>query len=224
MNQLKITNGEDEYTIRLDSIKLLLGNNQKAKYRIQKLLSLYFNPVKSEYREENKYKPVVYLDGKPIDIKRVTYIEISDNFSILDESKLGVKSLLYKYLESLLSDYEYFDTVNTIDILFDSLAQELNEQSIFNLEFNKMTSKQLVKLVSPSYINELQMDEYDLDVKELLDIQLQMIEYLQNHNTKTEKYIIYVNSVEITDEFINKLKNLKNTFALVNLQTITNID
>lgn len=219
MNKVTITDGNVIYNFLIDKCKCLLGNNIIEKHKIQQLVKLYFNPVKSEYRTENNLKPKILIDGKELNSKSTFFIEISDKFSINEECKLGSKSILLKYFERKLEDYTYFDTINTLDILFQSLVEELNVDDSFKLEFNSISSKLILKILKPYFALEEQMDEYDLSLEELIIQQIKIMEYIQDNNDLFEKYFIYVDSKMISKQIINELNKLENSIILINDNT-----
>lgn len=216
MNKITITDGNVMYNFLIDRCKYLLGNNSIEKHKIKQLIKLYFNPVKSEYRTENNLKPKILIDGKELNNKSTFYIEISDKYSLNEECKLGSKSILLKYFERKLEDYSYFDTINTIDILFQSLIEELNEEDSFKLEFDSLSSKILLKILKPYFALEEQMDEYDLSLEDLIIQQIRIIKYIQEKDHTIEKYFIYVDSKIISKQIINELNSLKNSIILIN--------
>ena len=67
--------------------------------------------------------------------------------------------MILKYLELRLQDMEYFDTINTINLLFESLSEELKDENGLNTLFDAMDYKHLSKLINPCYFDELQKDE-----------------------------------------------------------------
>lgn len=47
-------------------------------------------------------------------------------------------------------------TISTIDILLNSLSEEVNDESLLKIMFNGANYKQLIKMLSPYYEDELQ--------------------------------------------------------------------
>ena len=78
----------------------------------------------------------------------------------------------------------YFDTIGTIDILLESLAEEMNEDDSLNVRFNSVGYKQLIKMLTPFYIDEFQKDEFDLDYEQIILFQLQLVDYITKNSYK----------------------------------------
>lgn len=214
MNKLTLDDGNIKWDILIDKIKFIIGSDDSRFYELSKKLNLYFNPVKSEYREENSILNKLDLNEKPINKKSTFYIEVNENFSINEEIKLGTKTLLAKYFECKLKQIDYFDTINSIEILFESLAEELSDETVIKSKFSSMSEKQLIKLLKPYYCDEMQKDEYDLTQDQLIEFQLKLIEFIRE-NSEFEKYIIFVNSTHWNLNSIEAIAQFDNTFLLL---------
>ena len=87
-------------------------------------------------------------------------------------------------MEILLSQIDYNDTIQSINILLESFALELDSQ-IITSQFITQTPKSLLKLLMPFYmINDEQANEFDLSYDDIIILQLQMIKYISNDITK----------------------------------------
>ncbi|MGM9913469.1 hypothetical protein [Floccifex sp.] len=215
MNTLTITDGNNCFELQLNQVKYLLGKNTQKKHELIQMLKLYFNPAKSEYREENNLKTKVLIDNQELNLKRSMLFIVNNEFSLNEECKLGTRSNLSKYFEAKLGLTDYWETINTIDILFESLAEELNEDDEFQVEFNSMNTKQLIKLMNPYYYDEYQKDEYDFSIEELTLLQLKLINYIQRKNKSIENYIVIIDSGLITKSILDYCSNLTNSFVLI---------
>ena len=214
MNKLTLSNGWEKIDLIIQKNKIILGHNILQKYKIKQILKAYFNGVDSEYRKENNIESIIKLDGEQLQLKRTGYFEVNDNYSITDDCKLGTKSILLKYFETILDDSILFDSINTIDILFESLANDLSENSIIKPQFSKMTIKQLCKLIKPTYCEDYQKDEFDMAYEEIIILQLSLIEIIQNKSLY-ENTIVLVDIPYITDTVYKKINDIRNAFIIV---------
>ena len=133
MNKLTLSNGWEKTDLIIQKNKIILGQNILQKYKIKQILKAYFNGADSEFRKENNIELTIKLDDEQLQLKRTGYFEVNDNYSITDDCKLGTKSILLKYFETILDDSILFDSINTIDILFESLVLL---PSIISLEYD----------------------------------------------------------------------------------------
>lgn len=137
------------------------------------------------------------------------FIEISETYSLNEDKKLTTKSLMLKYLESKLQNQEYFDTISTIDILLNSLSEEVNDESMLKIMFNGTNYKQLIKMLSPYYEDELQKDEFDLSRDELILFQLDLIEYISDHNSKYYNIFVFGKLDNLSNKILHKINAIE---------------
>lgn len=195
MKQIKVVKGESVYTFSINKKKYIFGNN---KYNFINFFREYFNKnVSSEYSKENRYNSLIYCDGRLIDLKSSSLIEISNfSFDLINEYKLNQKSLLYMSLESIFKNDLFFELINTINILLNDLTIEIEEYYknndidliIQNCEIN---FKNLLKLIDISLIKEeSEVNQFDFNISELNNIKLNIIEMIIKYNPQTIFYII----------------------------------
>ena len=196
MNKITIKNGNKKYDITINRVKYVFSSNQDE-FKIKQSFRNYFSKNKSEFRKENGNSNKVLFNDKDLDVKRTLFVEINSNFSINEDCKLNSKSLILKYLELRLQDMEYFDTINTINLLFESLSEELKDENGLNTLFDSMDYKHLSKLINPYYFDELQKDEYDLTFEELLLFQIKLIKYISLNNNFYEYIIVFIDLDEV---------------------------
>ncbi len=218
MNKLTISNGTEKINILLNDNKVIIGQNITAKNKIKQYLKSFFYAGDSEFRTENDSEMTLYLNDERLVFKRTAFFEVDSNYSIVEDCKLGTKSLIAKYYESVLNENEFFNSINTIDILFDSLATEISDcNELLKLLFTKMTSKQLIKLMKPYYFSEYQKDEFDLDYEDIIYFQLNIIQAIQKRSL-VENTIVLVDVPIITSEVYEEICNIEhaNTIVLTN--------
>ena len=213
MNKITIKNGNNKYDITINRVKYVFSSNQDE-FKIKQSFRNYFSKNKSEFRKENGNSNKVLFNDKDLDVKRTLFVEINSDFSINEDCKLNSKSLILKYLELRLQDREYFDTINTINSLFESLSEELKDENGLNTLFDAMDFKHLSKLINPYYFDELQKDEYDLTFEELLLFQIKLIKYISLNNNFYEYIIVFIDLDEVTQNLIQQINSLLNCYVI----------
>ena len=213
MNKITIKNGNNKYDITINRVKYVFSSNQDE-FKIKQSFRNYFSKNKSEFRKENGNSNKVLFNDKDLDVKRTLFVEINSDFSINEDCKLNSKSLILKYLELRLQDMEYFDTINTINLLFESLSEELKDENGLNTLFDAMDFKHLSKLINPYYFDELQKDEYDLTFEELLLFQIKLIKYISLNNNFYEYIIVFIDLDEVTQNLIQQINSLLNCYVI----------
>lgn len=213
MNKITIKNGNKKYDITINRVKYVFSSNQDE-FKIKQSFRNYFSRSKSEFRKENGNFNKVLFNDKDLDTKRTLFVEINSDFSINEDCKLNTKSLILKYLELRLQDREYFDTINTINLLFESLSEELKDENGLKTLFDVMDYKHLSKLINPYYFDELQKDEYDLTFEELLLFQIKLIKYISFKNRLYEYIIVFIDLDEVTQNLIQQINALSNCYVI----------
>ena len=227
MKQLLISSGNINRTIIVDHIKYVLGSNAMNKYYLKQAVRQYFNKTVSGYREEIGSECYLKIDDSPVDKKNTFFYEVTENYSINDDAKLSTKSLMLKYLETLYSDVNYMDTLNTLNILIESLSDEVSENAFVQSEFSVYSPKLLTKLVTAHYYeDESYKDEYDLSYEDLIILQLNMIDYIAVHSKKYSYFILFIDIPLITDGIKNKIDEMSKdrVYCLVFSKTVRDIE
>lgn len=227
MKQLLISSGNINRTIIIDHTKYVLGSNAMNKYYLKQAVRQYFNKTVSGYREEIGSECYFKIDDSPVDKKNTFFYEVTENYSINDDAKLSTKSLMLKYLETLYSDVIYMDTLNTLNILVESLSDEVSENAFVQSEFSTYSPKLLTKLVTAHYYeDESYKDEYDLSYEDLIILQLNMIDYIAVHSKKYSYFILFIDIPLITDEIKNKIDEMSKdrVYCLVFSKTVRDIE
>lgn len=227
MKQLLISSGNINRTIIIDHIKYVLGSNAMNKYYLKQAVRQYFNKTVSGYREEIGSECYFKIDDSPVDKKNTFFYEVTENYSINDDAKLSTKSLMVKYLETLYSDVNYMDTLNTLNILIESLSDEVSENAFVQSEFSTCSPKLLTKLVTAHYYeDESYKDEYDLSYEDLIILQLNMIDYIAVHSKKYSYFILFIDIPLITDGIKNKIDEMSKdrVYCLVFSKTVRDIE
>lgn len=214
MNLVKVGNGLKNWEFQMNRVKYLIGNNKNI-YPMYASIRQLESKTKSEYRAENNIQAKMMLDDQELSLKNNLFVEIRDEFSINEDRKLNSKSLMLKYLEVKLSHTDFTETINTIDILFQTLTEEINEASALKVLFPSIGSKQLLKMIGPYYESGYQKDEYDLSLVELLELQINMIDYIAANNIKYDQIIVYGRLNNMGNYLVERLNALANCRTII---------
>ncbi len=214
MNLLTIKNGTKKWNLQMNHVKYIISDSS-TNYTLLQAIRLFTSKDKSESRTENNISTKMFINEKEIELKNNMFIEISETYSLNEDKKLTTKSLMLKYLEIKLQNQEYFDTISTIDILLNSLSEEVNDESLLKIMFNGANYKQLIKMLSPYYEDELQKDEFDLTRDELILFQLDLVEYISNHNSKYDNIFIFGKLDNLSDRILQKINKIQNVKLMI---------
>lgn len=214
MNLLTIKNGANKWNLQMNHVKYIISDSS-TNYTLLQAIRLFNSKDKSENRTENNISTKIFINEKEIELKNNMFIEISEMYSLNEDKKLTTKSLMLKYLEIKLQNQEYFDTISTIDILLNSLSEEVNDESLLKIMFNGANYKQLIKMLSPYYEDELQKDEFDLTRDELILFQLDLVEYISNHNSKYANIFIFGKLDNLSDKILQKINKIENVKLII---------
>lgn len=214
MNLLTIKNGTNKWNLQMNHVKYIISDSNKN-YTLLQAIRLFTSKDKSENRTENNISTKMFINEKEIELKNNMFIEISEMYSLNEDKKLTAKSLMLKYLEIKLQNQDYFDTISTIDILLNSLSEEVNDESLLKIMFNGANYKQLIKMLSPYYEDELQKDEFDLTRDELILFQLDLVEYISNYNSKYDNIFIFGKLDNLSDRILQKINKIQNVKLMI---------
>lgn len=208
MNLLTIKNGTNKWNLQMNHVKYIISDSS-TNYTLLQAIRLFTSKDKSENRTENNTSTKMFINEKEIEFKNNMFIEISEMYSLNEDKKLTTKSLMLKYLEIKLQNQDYFDTISTIDILLNSLSEEVNDESMLKIMFNGANYKQLIKMLSPYYEDELQKDEFDLTRDELILFQLDLVEYISNHNSKYDNIFVFGKLDNLSNKILHKINAIE---------------
>lgn len=214
MNLLTIKNGTNKWNLQMNHVKYIISDSS-MNYTLLQAIRLFTSKDKSENRTENNISTKMFINEKEIELKNNMFIEISEMYSLNEDKKLTTKSLMLKYLEIKLQNQDYFDTISTIDILLNSLSEEVNDESMLKIMFNGANYKQLIKMLSPYYEDELQKDEFDLTRDELILFQLDLVEYISNHNSKYDNIFVFGKLDNLCNKILQKINNIENVKLII---------
>lgn len=224
MINLSIRNGSERISFPLSTVTYFHGKNYPLKYEYIKVIRKHFNKTNhSDYDLENNTTTNIYIDNDEINLRNWNYFEIDTKFDFDSQFKLRSKSLMLQYLESVLVNIEYDDTVSTINILFDDLTKVINEKiELGNSEFSidakleELTLKSLLKLIELNIIKEESLaTEYNLTYTEYVLTQIRLIKKVAKTN-ELKNNLVLVQLPYYDETIIDELKcDLENLYFIV---------
>ena len=216
MNQINIYNNESSFVFQINKVKYMLGFNYLLKYQFLQIIRQFYSRMNSEKREEYGIVNHVLIDNEEVNPRSSMLWEIKDTYSLTEDLKLGTKSLVTMYLETKMQNTLYFDSMNTIEILFNSLEEEINDNDEINVLFNSINAKTLLKFMKAIIREEdLQLDEYDLSCEQIIMLQIKMITYIMQHKVFNSKPIVIVHISELTQEINEAIWNIPNVCVFI---------
>lgn len=99
--------------------------------------------------------------------------------------------------------------------MFIEISEEINDESMLKIMFNGVNYKQLIKMLSPYYEDELQKDEFDLTRDELILFQLDLVEYISNHNSKYDNIFVFGKLDNLSDKILQKINKIENVKLII---------
>lgn len=195
MNSIEISSKNFNINFAIDKIKVLYGKNYLLKRKIVKSIEKSINKVSdSEYFEETGNYNVVKYNGEILHAKDFLFYYIENNFDIVNDLKLGTKSLSLKYLEGKLNEIEYNELFNTIKVMLEDLnAEFMNENAKIELQNSEVNFnvedfnyKHLIKLIFGIIKeDELIKSNSDLTYEEIIEFQIKMLLEISNNIERT---------------------------------------
>lgn len=227
MKKITLVEGENEYTFGINRYKIIVATNYETNYQFKQLFfKLMRQSGDSEYyQEHNHNETALLINDKKINKKHILLTKIDSTFYLSDELKMSAKSLLLKYFERKLSSNEFNDTIQTLQILFDSLETEINEQTMFKIKFQKMSIKTLLKLAE-AFIekDDLVCNEYDLSYEELVLYQLDLLREIEK-DLDLDHILVFVDLPIINEVLLSRLNEFsKSSFIIMTSQYPKEID
>lgn len=216
MNQINIYNNESSFVFQINKVKYMLGFNYLLKYQFLQIIRQFYSRMNSEKREEYGIVNHILVDNEEINPRSSMLWEIKDTYSLTEDLKLGAKSLVTMYLETKMQNTLYFDSMNTIEILFNSLEEEINDNDEINVLFNSINAKTLLKFMKAIIrVEDLQLDEYDLSCEQIIMLQIKMITYIMQHKVFNSNPIVIVHISELTQEINEAIWNIPNVCVFI---------
>lgn len=207
MIKIEFNNNGKPISFILNKNKILLvkDNNDYwvLKRSIENTLS---KSSKSDYSEENNTFSYIRINDELLN-KSSELLLVNSEFSIEEETKLGTKSLLLRYLSKIASENmicdEYLQLESMLSLLTDLLSNEL-----VGFEPQTLNYKLLAKIVECSFLKDgFKCNNLDITYEENIIFQLRLI----NEIVSLDKhYIVVVDIIKLTPliyKYINEMKN-----------------
>ena len=221
MNKMTVSDGMRKWEFLIDRVKFIVGSNQKERHQIHQALRLLQSKSESEWRKETHSEASLLIDDEQLALKKVNIFEVNLNFSIVEDCKMTAKSLIQRYLEIKLGNSEIQETVNTLEILFQALAEEVSDEDVIKLIFDGINGRSLLKLMKPYYIEEYQKDEFDLTYDELILLQLKLIQYIIDAEVSKEKNLVIMQIPMLTESLVEQIYKMSHCLVVAFADEIT---
>ncbi|HHU56164.1 MAG TPA: hypothetical protein GXZ48_05710 [Acholeplasmataceae bacterium] len=218
MNKIIINYLNDCVEFGINKYKLFLGNNFFKKHLIMQAIRQYFYKNKvTEYNEYNNFSNQILIDDYPIKTKDWLFFEVNNKYSLIDELKMNKKAILYKYIQSALSNIEFEDLTNTINMLIMDLNESiLNENVVVELgDIKVKTTLQLLNSKTISslldinfYKNDLEVNEFDLDYNEVINLQIELIRKTAE-KTHDKNILVLLDLPILTNKILVEVSKIK---------------
>ena len=221
MNKMTVSDGMRKWEFLIDRVKFIVGSNQKERHQIHQALRLLQSKSESEWRKETHSEASLLIDDEQLALKKVNFFEVTLNFSIVEDCKMTAKSLIQRYLEIKLGNSEIQETVNTLEILFQALAEEVSDEDVIKLIFDGINGRSLLKLMKPYYIEEYQKDEFDLTYDELILLQLKLIQYIIDAEVSKEQNLVIMQIPMLTESLVERIYKMSHCLVIAFTDEIT---
>lgn len=220
MKKITIPLNDGKLEISIDKYKIFYGSNYICKYNIIKTLKSFFLSSTSDSNSFTNNN--ILLNDSLINRKDWLLYEVNQNFNLEDDVKLGSKSLILKYLESKMVDFEYDDSFITIKTILENIETDyfeninyFDEEFSIKFSFDEITTKKILKLLSGKIlINGSEDSMYNLSYYQIIKLQLMMLNEISN---TSEKEIIIVLDGHVDDKILDTIDmtNFKNCLLLI---------
>jgi len=217
VDKLSIKTLNENISFGINKIKLFLGRNYIKKLEIVNQIKKTFDKVEdSEYILEAKKSTSLKINDTEINLRKWKLIEINSSYGLNNDLKLGSKSLVLMYLESLFRDIEYNEIISTLRILESDLIGEMNDilkedlgTTSVTLEFEDITIKRIMKQVTARICHDsLSMNQYDLLYDDIMVFQLRLLKQICLIN-KDFSYLTLIEIPFLTDKIAEELRNIQ---------------
>ncbi len=215
--KISIINLNDRIDIIVDKIKLICGNDFESRDKIKKVLNNRFNKLTESDYAQDKHKSSVLVDDESIAINDYLYFCVDSSYDLVQDTKLGTKSLALEYINSIFKDVEYTDEYQTINSLFTSLLDEKTDESDFYIRpylDNLLSKKMMIKLLEFSFLNDDSIiNNYDLTLEERIMIQLNLIKTISLRTEK--KVLVLLDTPKLTSDMLDIINNINGQFLII---------
>lgn len=214
MIKITLIKGTKNTEILLDKYKIFIGNNYYKKFDIMQMFRS-LNHSKSEYAKENNEEVYLMINDELVGSKSYIIYEVNSFFNFDVDLKLGTKSLSYLFLLSKLMDEIHVDVFNTINLLLESLQNDINDNlKSVRVSFDELNPKSLLKLSSLSLIKEdMVNDSCDLSFEDFIIQQLLLL-YDISKDSLIPMFVL-IDVPIITDKILRFITLFENVYFLI---------
>ena len=228
MNSLEISVESKSLKMFIDKQKILIGSNYRKKYFMTRALCSYIRKESlSEFTIESNMETSVRFDGQRMDAKRWNVYVINSWLDFDDELKMGSKSIIMKFLESVLSEIEYDDNFqclrSTINVLSDetikSISDIFEEELLLNFSIDEFSFKSLIKLMTVSMLKEGHLaKDYNLEYDDKIFFYLTMIGSIAKKNPGSN-YMVIIDSQDYSNRIKRSIERLPDNCKSIIIST-----
>lgn len=212
MNKYSFSKKGVSFDLGINSVKFLLFNNY---YYIQSFVNamkqVFNRSGKTEYSNEFHLESQISIDDSSVDIRINDFYIINSNYDMSTELKLGSKSLITKYIEKIITQFEYSDEVKTLNLLLGDYSSIINERLLqtglekdsIKIETLELDIKAVIKLINAHLcIEGFRASEFDMDYSETVLFQLNMIQQIYEDDL-TKRGIIFLELPYLTNQILD---------------------
>lgn len=222
MIDLNIVTHNGEFKLFINQIKAVYISDYNVRRSLLTALDGFFAKEKdSEFATATNLTNKVYSDGKVLNINDYEYFKVTDYFDLKNEVKLGVKTILLKYIEKKTEKVEYMESFQTLKYIIEEIAISIQDAILedittltldINFDFEK---KQLLKLILLNILKEEYLANYmDISYDELIELQLELLLAMTKDNPKYS--IISIDIPFFNDKWMDLLKRFsKNVYIIL---------
>lgn len=163
--------------------------------------------TESEYRENNSYICRTLIDEEPLS-KTDEIFFVSHHYDIDDDSKMGTKSLVLRYLTKLVEDSVYSEELMQANSMLDVIAAIYsNKNYVFdNIGINQKTFSKILSLAALK--GGYRANSQDFSYEETLMMQIDLLSKGSRSHKRTFVVIEIFVLTKTLKEFIDSIQNL----------------
>ena len=119
-------------------------------------------------------------------------------------------------MDKLITDPNHFDTLNSLNFLLKSLADEINESNLFCANIDTLNSKTLMKFLNINMVkNDFNVNEYDLSYEEKILLQLNVIKTICENDFERKDNIVVVDIPILTRSMLTVIETINNCRVII---------
>ncbi len=212
MIRLSFIHHQTRISFIVNQVKYMVISNMSEYWCIHQCVYQTLNRLGiSEYAEENGKITRIEIDEESIS-KFDEIIFVHHHFNVEEDLKMGTKSLLLRYLNSLLMEKLMHEEILQLASMFRLVTNLLSEEEVVFQPID-LNAKILSKLFNGYFmIDDLCCNGVDFNYEKIICIQLKLIQKIVNQE---KRFIIIIELIFYTDEIIKTIETMKSCIVLV---------